>query len=118
MISRVIDLLGFEQLTEKNAEALATRLQDVATIYNNPRYIFDECLTFFGQRRIALPAYTSLQDLVTQAISAERQRTEQLLSSGLSKKTAQSLQNIIEDKGLLNGWLDIKVQPAAFRLQS
>lgn len=114
LISRVIDLLGFEQLTEKNSEDLATRLQDVATIYNNPRYIFDECLTFFGQRRIALPAYTSLQDLVTQTISLERQRTEHLLSSGLSKKTAQSLQNIIEDKGLLNSLAGYKGSARGF----
>lgn len=102
LVSQVIDFLGFEQLTPRMSERLVTRLQDVATIYNNPRYIFDECLTFFGQKRIALPAYTSLQDFVTRAISTERQRTEQILSQNMSKKTVRTLQSIMADKWLLN----------------
>ncbi|OHT23734.1 hypothetical protein A3Q29_20190 [Providencia stuartii] len=102
LVSQVISFLGFEQLTPRISELLVTRLQDVATIYNNPRYIFDECLTFFGQQRIALPAYTSLQDFVTQAMSSERQRTEQILSQNISKKAVRTLQSIMADKGLLN----------------
>ncbi|WP_345860581.1 Tn3 family transposase [Shewanella algae] len=102
LVSQVIDFLGFEQLTSRTSECLVTRLQDVATIYNNPRYIFDECLTFLGQQRIALPAYTSLQDFVTQAMSTERKRTEQILSQSMSRNAIRTLQSIMADKGLLN----------------
>lgn len=48
LMNQVIDFLGFEQLTPQTSVRLATRLQDVATIYNNPRYIFDECIGLFG----------------------------------------------------------------------
>ncbi len=45
------------------------RLQDVATIYTDPRYIFDECLAFFSQQSIALPAYSYVQAPVTRVLS-------------------------------------------------
>lgn len=102
LMNQVIDFLGFEQLTPQTSVRLATRLQDVATIYNNPRYIFDECMAFLGQQRIALPAYSSLQDFVTQAMSTERQRTEQILSQNMSRNAVRTLQSIMADKGLLN----------------
>ena len=52
LMNQVIDFLGFEQLTPQTSVRLATRLQDVATIYNNPRYIFDECRGRFRKRKI------------------------------------------------------------------
>ncbi|QOI95944.1 Tn3 family transposase [Aeromonas salmonicida] len=102
LINQVIALLGFEPLTPVITDSLTARLQDVATIYTDPRYMFDECLAFFGQQRIALPAYTSVQTLVTQALSAERQRTEQILSREMSEVTVRKLQGIMANKGLLN----------------
>lgn len=94
LIYQVLSLLDFQQLTSKPQRNLITRLQDVATISTDPKYMFDECLAFFGQQRITLPGYSTIQDLITQALSAERQRTEQILSQHMSEKTAEHLLNI------------------------
>lgn len=102
LVSQVLAQLEFGQFDSASTESLAARLQDVATIYSDPRYMFDECIAFFGQQRIALPAYTSIQTLVTRALSEERKRTEEILSRRMSSHTLRRLESIIADKGLLN----------------
>ncbi|WP_275349766.1 DUF4158 domain-containing protein [Xenorhabdus bovienii] len=114
LISQVLTLLNFEQLTSSMNDKLVMRLQDVATIYTDPRYIFDECLAFFSQQRIALPAYSSIQTLVTRVLSIERKRTETILSQHMTKNTLQTLQNIMADRGLLNSLSGYKGSARSF----
>ena len=103
LILKMLTLLDFERFERgKHGVPLMARLQDVATIYNDPRYIFDECITFFGQRRIALPRYTTLQELVTEVLVAERQRTEAIFSNHMAETTQQRLRTILHSKGALN----------------
>ena len=102
LTQQVLELLGFKSLTSESKKSLITRLQDVATIYTNPRYMLDECLAFFGQQRIALPGYSTIQTLITNALSSERMRTEQILSQQMPEETLNRLQAIMNDKSLLN----------------
>lgn len=102
LVNKMLSTLGFSRLTKAIQVDLLVRLQDVATICTEPRYIFDECLAFFGQRQIALSGYTTIQDLVTEALSTERQRTELILSQEMSKNTVEELNNVLNKKGFLN----------------
>ncbi|PHM26100.1 DUF4158 domain-containing protein [Xenorhabdus budapestensis] len=102
LVNKALDTLNFELLTEAHHTALITHLKDVATICTDPRYIFDEILAFLGQKRIALPGYTSLQELVTEALVAEQQRIEAILSQQMSEATTDRLKQIISTQGLLN----------------
>ena len=63
LVKQMLTMLGFEQLTPIMKIELAARLNDVATISMEPKYIFDEFLAFLGQKRIALPAYSTIQKL-------------------------------------------------------
>ncbi|WP_141240733.1 DUF4158 domain-containing protein, partial [Providencia rettgeri] len=64
LVKQMLTMLGFEQLTPIMKIELAARLNDVATISMEPKYIFDEFLAFLGQKRIALPAYSTIQGTV------------------------------------------------------
>ncbi|ECJ2318337.1 Tn3 family transposase [Salmonella enterica subsp. diarizonae] len=75
LVKRMLYTLGFEQLTPSIKCELSERLNDVATICMEPKYIFDELLAFLGQRRIALPGYSTVQKLVSEALNFERKRT-------------------------------------------
>ena len=108
LLNKVLSLLGFKKLVNVSQGNLTTRLQDVATICTDPRYMFDECLAFFSQKRIALPGYTSIQTLITQALSAERHRTELILSKQMSVQTTERLLHILNNKGLLNNFTGYK----------
>ena len=59
LILKMYEVLGFERFSKPHRQDLMTRLQDVATICTYPKYIFDECLAFFGQKRIGLVGYST-----------------------------------------------------------
>ena len=102
LVRKMLQILDFELITKNHERKLIARLQDVVTICTDPRYIFDECLAFFGQERIALPGYTSIQDTITQVLVTEQKRIEVVLSEHMSKQTVKALQKILVLKGELN----------------
>jgi TnpA family transposase len=102
LVKRMLYTLGFEQLTPPIKCELSERLNDVATICMEPKYIFDELLAFLGQRRIALPGYSTVQKLVSEALNFERKRTVNILSKRMSPATAQQITSILHDEGSLN----------------
>ncbi|EOV8089736.1 Tn3 family transposase [Providencia rettgeri] len=102
LVKQMLTMLGFEQLTPIMKIELAARLNDVATISMEPKYIFDEFLAFLGQKRIALPAYSTIQKLVSNALNVERKRILNLLSKTMSNTTAQQITAILHDDGSLN----------------
>lgn len=105
LVTKMLSILGFKKFDKLVHEPyLLARLKDITTISNNPIYIFDECLAFFSQRYIALTAYTTLQDYITQVLTAERQRTEQLLSKYMTDLSRQRIKNMINTKGLMKGF--------------
>ncbi len=103
LVHKMLALLDFERFDrQKHQGALIIRLQDVATIYSDPRYIFDEYLAFFGQKRVALTGYSTVQKCITEVLTAERQRTESVFSQHIADTTLQRLRAILHSKGLLN----------------
>ncbi|MDF4362027.1 DUF4158 domain-containing protein, partial [Vibrio parahaemolyticus] len=102
LILKMHELLGFKRLTKSAEKALLERLQDVATICTYPKYIFDESLAFFGQQRIGLVGYSTLQNMITTVLANERQRTESILSNQMSDTTRAQLKKILHTKGRLN----------------
>lgn len=64
LVGKMLETLGFTRLSKAHQTHLIARMKDVATICTDPRYIFDEGFAFLGQKRIALPGYTSLQNLL------------------------------------------------------
>lgn len=77
-------------------------MEDVATIHAEAKYVFDECLAFFGQERIALTGYTTLQDIITVTLSSERKRIESILAKKMTRSTKERLLEILNTHGLLN----------------
>lgn len=102
LILKMYEILGFTRLSKVDEKSLLERLQDVATICTYPKYIFDECLAFFGQKRIGLAGYSTLQTMITSVLANERQRTESILSSSMSDTTRMQLKKILHTKGRLN----------------
>ncbi len=104
LVNKMLSILDAVQFTKENyQDELIERLEDVATICTDSRYIFDECLAFFGQKKIALAGYTTLQHFISDALVIERRRTESILENEILDETLQHLKNILNNKGKLNG---------------
>lgn len=103
LVTKMLTIVGAIRFKQSGYQKkLDRRLHDVAMISTDPRYLFDECLTFFGQNHIVLPGYTTLQDLITNTLAIERQRTENILRRNMSDDTKQKLEAVLSTKGVLN----------------
>lgn len=102
LINSMLSTLGFRQLTPALKDSLIIRLKDVATICMGPKYVFDELLAFLGQNRVALPGYSTIQDLISEALNYERVRVSNILSNQMTGATAEKLKSILHDDGKLN----------------
>lgn len=102
LTSRMLSILGFRQLTPDLKSFLIFRLKDVATICMDPKYILDELLAFLGQQRIALPGYSTVQDLISEVLNYERLRVSNIISSRMTDATAEKINSILHNDGKLN----------------
>ncbi|ECG1390739.1 TPA_asm: Tn3 family transposase [Salmonella enterica subsp. houtenae serovar 45:g,z51:-] len=98
----MLSILGFRQLTPELKKALIIRLKDVATICMDPKYILDELLAFLGQQRIALPGYSTVQDLISEVLNYERLRISNIISKQMTNATAEKINSILHNEGKLN----------------
>ena len=97
MIKKLLLYTGYSVYQSKADRApLIDRLNDVVKINLEPRYVFDECIAYFGQNRLALAGYTTLQDTISQVLTNERNRIEELLYENLSLGTQATLLTLLE----------------------
>ncbi|HGG5248487.1 TPA: DUF4158 domain-containing protein [Salmonella enterica subsp. enterica serovar Paratyphi B] len=87
------------QLTPDLKSLLIIRLKDVATICMDPKYILDELLAFLGQQRIALPGYSTVQNLISEVLNYERLRISNIISSLMTDTTSEKINSILHNDG-------------------
>ena len=94
--------------SKKDKPSLIKRLNDVVKINLEPRYVFDECIAYFGQNRIALAGYTTLQDTISTVLSNERSRIELVLSENLTQSTKAILLKLLESNSTFTDLAKLK----------
>jgi hypothetical protein len=60
-----------------------------------PKFILREVLEHLSSQRVVAPGYTSLQDLVSQAVTDERKRVTRMLDAALPTDLQQSLNSLL-----------------------
>lgn len=99
LVRKLLTYTGFSVYQSKNDKApLLKRLNVVVKINQEPRYVFDECIAYFGQNRIALAGYTTLQDTISSVLSSERSRIESVLNQNLGSDTKATLLRLLDSK--------------------
>jgi TnpA family transposase len=103
LMAKMLSFVGYSRFNrQKHLTQLTKRLEDVATIHADAKYVFDECIAYFSQHRIALTGYTTLQDVISVTLSEERKRIESILAKKMSRLTKERLLEILHTQGLLN----------------
>ena len=109
LIKKLLSYTGFSIYQSKlDNEPLLKRLNDVVKINLEPRYVFDECIAYFGQNRIALAGYTTLQDTISTVLSNERNRIETVLNVSLSSGTRATLLKLLESRNTFTDLAKLK----------
>lgn len=81
----VLQLLNFRPWNKSERDALAERIQHIATRSTQPRYLLREALQYVERERLPTPAYSTLQDIIGNVVANERTRLTDLLEKTLTK---------------------------------
>jgi len=100
---------GTDRPTLVETAALLTR-RDVS-----PTFVLIEVLAFLKARKIVRPGYTTLQTIITDALTAERRRLEQLIEGGLDADTNVALRNLLVREDTLSELAALKQDAKNFR---
>ncbi len=87
--------MQYRQCGDAEREQIRHKAQALVRLDSQPAYIFRELLHYLAQRRVMLPGYSFLQEVISQAIEQEQQRLSTLLARYLDAKQRQSLRNLL-----------------------
>lgn len=91
----ILGLLDYHLCGHEEKQALVGFTQRAAMLSTQPKFILREVLEHLSSQRNVAPGYTSLQDLVSQAVTEERKRVTRMLDSTLSTDLQQSLNTLL-----------------------
>jgi hypothetical protein len=91
----ILELLDYRLCGSDGKQALIAFAQRAAMLSTQPKFILREVLEHLSSQRVVAPGYTSLQDLVSQAVTDERKRVTRMLDAALPTDLQQSLNSLL-----------------------
>ena len=70
----ILELSNYRLCGRKEREALEAKARHLAKISSKPAYLFRELLGYLAEWRVVAPRYTTLQDIISSALSSEQKR--------------------------------------------
>lgn len=112
---RIIAALGNYQFCGRaQRKMLAQAAQKFAQLSGHPHYLLRELLTFLQTHRIILPGYSSLQDLIAQALRSEAKRLQNQLQNQLTADHTQQLEKLLSAAASFYEITHLKHEPRDF----
>ena len=112
----ILALCNYQYCDDTARQTLSVKAQQAAKVYSKPIYIFRELLRHLEAERLVPPGYSSLQDVVGQAIDAEQDRLVLRVKQQLSQTDAAALNQLIENAPGLYEITQLKREPRSFSL--
>ena len=92
--SIILDIFKY-QMSEKFEHEILEKAQRIVSIDSNPKYIFNEIIRFTDKRRIVLPAYTKIQQIITKTLITEENRIFSILNKELNIDFKMALDELL-----------------------
>ncbi|MBU0580269.1 MAG: Tn3 family transposase [Candidatus Margulisbacteria bacterium] len=110
----ILKLFNYKLFTRESKKELQDKAFYLATIHAKPVYIFKELFHYLEKQRIILPGYTTMQDIVSKAISTERERLKTVIMGQLSEEAEKILDNLLNSEDGLHEITLLKKEPKNF----
>jgi hypothetical protein len=92
---RIAELFGYKRWTANWDSPLAQQAAQIVRRDVTPGFIAAELLVWLNERKVIRPGYTTLQELVSEALSVERRRLEGLLAEALDESAKAALNQLL-----------------------
>ena len=113
--NKITELFGYRMYTDADQPVLRTKAELLARTAVTPTFLLAELMVFLVGQRIVRPAYSTMQKIIRDALTAERQRLEQLVEAALTDATRQTLQQLLVRENTLSDLAALKQDAKSFR---
>jgi len=93
----IAELHNYQFCGRRERKMIERFARNAAKISGKPIYIFREILHFLDTRRIILPGYSFLQDIISKALNLEDQRLQITLQNKLTETDTKQLEGLLSD---------------------
>lgn len=111
----IADLFGYRLWSDGDLPILLEKAAMLARTDVAATFLLTELMAFLNGRRIVRPGYTTLQSIISDALSSERQRLEQRIDDSLDEAAKTALQKLLVREGTLSELASIKQDAKHFR---
>jgi hypothetical protein len=94
--NEILKLFGYALWTKENVPLAKKYAEDIAKREATPKFILQELFHFLKEKKIVRPGYTTLQNVVSEALVSESLRLKTCLHKQLTDEQKKSLRSLIE----------------------
>ncbi len=111
----IVALFGYRLWTDNDLPALRDKSTLLARTDVTPTFLLAEMMVFLIGQRIVRPGYSTLQTIIRDSLSSERERLEQLVEAALTDATRDALQQLLVRENTLSDLAALKQDAKSFR---
>ncbi len=111
----IADFFGYRLWSGSVTSDLNVRATQIVCRDITPGFVATELICWLNENKIIRPGYSTLQKIISAALSAERQRLADILSSTLDSETRDGLKALLKKEGTLSGLAELKQEAKNFR---
>jgi TnpA family transposase len=114
---KILALYGYRPCNAAERACLMEKALHVVKISAKPIYLFQTLIYYLETQKIVTPGYSYLQDVVSQALAAERERIAEIIKHSLDDKTRTALDNLYVSRDGIYAITALKHEPKDFSLK-
>lgn len=112
----ILTLCGYQSCGAAERQTLDLKARFAAKVCSKPIYVFRELMDTLTEQHIVAPGYSSLQDIVSNALSDEQNRLMTIVRGQLVDSERTALQTLLDDSQGLYEITRLKQEPSDFSL--
>lgn len=112
----ILDLFNYRACDANERQQLEEKARFAARVSSQPIYVFRELLNMLTEQRIVAPGYSSMQDIVSNALTYEQNRLITIVRKQLAETDRDALNALLDDSPGLYEITLLKREPRDFSL--
>jgi TnpA family transposase len=113
----ILELHRYRLCGKEERQELEYKAQQSAKVYSKPIYVFRELINYLTDQKIVIPGYTLMQDIISQALTAEHNRLTKIVSDRLQASEIAAFDKLLEESPGLYKITQLKQEPRNFSLK-
>jgi TnpA family transposase len=112
---KIAELYGYQRWSKNHTRALNDYLATIIKRDVTTGFIVIELIAFLKKRKIIRPGYTTLQNIISNALSIERKRIISILKQNISEENKNTLFKLLTKDDILSGLAALKQDAKNFK---